>query len=238
MLNRVNFSLIILFAITTVNLIAEPTLFFPKGTTIDWGIVKPKDHPLNAEIELKNTGSDTLVITHVQPTCGCTNAPLTKNILAPGESTSMIITLSISSYQGEIQKSIRIFSNDPKNSVLELTLKANIKRDIFVTPSSFVSFTDIRVGETSNQTLTLNNNSDMDVIVNIGSISPANIRLNLKDGQIIKKKESYPLVITFSPSEVGVLKGKILLLTNNPDYPDVPIFLFGDIKASPLFIGN
>jgi hypothetical protein len=238
MINRLKYSVILIFLFSNICLFSEPTLFFPKGTTIDWGIVKPKDHPLNAEIELRNTGTDTLVITHVQPTCGCTNAPLTKNVLAPGEKTSMIITLSISSYQGPIQKSIRVFSNDPKNSVLELTLKADIRRDIFVSPSSFISFTDIRVGETSSQTITLNNKSDMDVIVNIGSISPSDVRVNLKDGQIIKKNDSYPLTITFSPNEVGVLKGKILLLTNNPDYPDVPIFLFGDVKPSPLFIGN
>lgn len=224
--------------ISSEKLFSLPILTFPNGTTYDWGIVKPKDNPLNAEVLLTNTGSDTLKITNVQPTCGCTNAPLRKDVLAPGESTSIMVTLAISNYDGPIHKVIRVFSNDPSKSVVELNLKATIQRDVFVSPSSFVSFTDIKVGETSKQILEINNKSNQDVTIKLGQVSPQNLLLKIRDGQLIKKGESFPLEISFTPSDPGILKGKIVLLTSNPDFPEIPIFIFGDIQKSPLFIGQ
>jgi hypothetical protein len=227
----------ILFSIFDVAM-TQPILTFPHGTTYDWGIVKPKDNPLNAEIVIGNSGTDTLIITKVQPTCGCTNAPLLKDKLAPGETTSMMVTLSILNYDGPIHKIIKIFSNDPNQSTAEINLNANIKRDIFVTPSAFLSFTDTKVGETSKQMLVINNNSDKDIKIKVGSVSPQSLQLKIREGQIIKKGGTYPLEVSITPNEAGILKGKILLLTNNSDFPEIPIFVFGDIKPSPLFIGQ
>ncbi len=236
---RIIYIIIIIFlGLIKFELMAEPTLYFPCGTTIDWGIVKPKDHPLNTEIILQNTGTDTLIINNVQPTCGCTTAPLRKSILAPGEKTSMIITLSIINYTGDIEKVIRVYSNDPKASIVDLHLKANIRRDIFVSPSSFISFTDLKVGETGKQIVNIQNVSDRDVTIKIGSYSPSNLKFLIHDNQVLKKGESFPLEISITPSEAGILKGKIEILTSHPDYQEVPIFIFGDIKKSPLFIGN
>jgi hypothetical protein len=235
---KIILSIFALFVLSSKILLADPVITFPNGTKLNWGIVKPIDSPLNAEVLISNSGDDTLLITKVQPTCGCTNAPLRKDKLAPGESTSMMVTLAVANYDGEISKSIRVFSNDPKQSEVEVILEATIKREIFVTPSAFVSFTDVKVGETSKQILTINNTSSKDISIKVGSFSPNNLVLKIRNGQIIKKGETFPLEISISPGEVGVIKGKIVLLTNNSDYPEIPIFIFGDIKPSPLFIGQ
>lgn len=217
---------------------AQPLIMFPHGTTYDWGKVKPKDNPLNAEIVIGNAGKDTLKITKVQPTCGCTTAPLLKDILAPGETTSMMVTLSIGNYDGPIHKTIRIFSNDTSQKEIDVNLKALIQRDIFVTPSSFISFNELKVGETGKQLLIINNNSEKDISIKVGNLTPKSLQLKLRDGQIIKKGETYPLEVSITAAEPGILKGKILLLTSNSDFPEIPIFVFGDIKNSPLFIGQ
>lgn len=219
-------------------LFAQPQIYFPNGTIQDWGKVKPIDHPLNARIPIKNIGTDTLYITNVQPTCGCTTAPLQKDKLAPGEETIIFVTLSIRNYEGKINKTININSNDKKNSLVVLELQADIVREVFVSPGNFVSFIDAEVGKNILQKLNIDNNSDRDVKLKIAEITPPNLKLNLKDGQIIEKGKSFTLEINYNPTTSGVIKGKILIITDHPDYPEIPIFIYGNIKKSPIFIEN
>lgn len=231
-------NLIIAILVSSANLLAQPQINFPDGTVLDWGIVRPKDHPLNGRIAIKNIGNDTLKIVNVQPTCGCTYAPLSKNLLLPGESTDLVITLSISNFEGPISKHIRIYSNDPKHSLMDLELKANIEREIFVSPSNMVSFTDLRVGQTGKQFLNITNKTSKDVKIFIESIFPSEVQVKIKDGTIIKPGSVYPLELSITPQQEGILKGRILLQTDNVEYPEIPIFIFGDIQKSPLFIGK
>src|SRR5438105_11547865 len=53
------------------------------GDTYDWGAVAPAK--LKTVIQIKNVGTDSLVISNVHPSCGCTTAPIDKSMLKPGE---------------------------------------------------------------------------------------------------------------------------------------------------------
>ena len=53
---------------------------------------------------IKSVGDETLHITKVIPGCGCTKAPLTDSILAPGDSAALEIIFSTKSYRGYVSK--------------------------------------------------------------------------------------------------------------------------------------
>jgi len=76
---------------------------------------------------LSNIGDETLLITDVQVTCGCTTTALEKMELAPGESVDLEVTLDTAGFGDTIAKSVRISSNDPATPLLTLQIIGNLK---------------------------------------------------------------------------------------------------------------
>ncbi len=71
-----------------------------------------------------NTGDQTLSITNVVTSCGCTTAALDKRDLAPGESVSVTATVNTTGFQGTVTRTVSVSSNDPVNptAVLQMVL--------------------------------------------------------------------------------------------------------------------
>ena len=71
-----------------------------------------------------NTGDQTLSITNVLTSCGCTTAALDKRDLAPGESVSVTATVNTTGFQGTVTRTVSVSSNDPVNptAVLQMVL--------------------------------------------------------------------------------------------------------------------
>ncbi len=91
----------------------------------DFGSI-PKGSVVKYDFAFKNTGSDTLIITRVKPTCGCTTAPLSSDKIAPGETAEISASLDTKKLRGTVRKSILIDSNDPINPYLKISFKAKI----------------------------------------------------------------------------------------------------------------
>lgn len=60
---------------------------------------------------VKSIGSDTLRIEKVIPGCGCTQAPLEKDVLAPGDSTRLEVVFATRNYTGLVTKAPKILTN-------------------------------------------------------------------------------------------------------------------------------
>lgn len=91
----------------------------------DFGSI-PAGSIVKHDYAFKNIGSDTLEITRVKPTCGCTTAPLSSNKIAPGEAAEISASLDTKKLKGVVRKSILIDSNDPINPYLKISFKARI----------------------------------------------------------------------------------------------------------------
>lgn len=101
----------------------------------DWGTIAPGS--LEADIEIKNIGDGQLNIEKVQPSCGCTLlSPLEKNMLEPGESTTIHLSLNASRRNGPISKRLTIYSDDPNNPTKSVELVANIQAEVSPNPDT------------------------------------------------------------------------------------------------------
>jgi rhodanese-related sulfurtransferase len=101
--------------------IASDTLSYNFGTVLEGTVV-------THTFVLTNSGNSALSITGVHTSCGCTTAALTKSTLAPGESVGLTVHFNTAHYQGQVQKTVYVQSNDPSTPQMTLTLAGTVTK--------------------------------------------------------------------------------------------------------------
>ncbi len=91
----------------------------------NFGQIKQGD-VVKHQFEVKNTGKSDLIIRKVKASCGCTAIKPVKTLLAPGESTMIAAEFNSRGKNGRQTKTVRIVSNDPKNSTVTLLITGNV----------------------------------------------------------------------------------------------------------------
>lgn len=111
----------------------------------DFGFI-PRGAKVTHHYLLKNVGTDTLKITNVRKSCGCTYAPLGKDVLPPGDTTLLEVTFNSGSYQGAIQKSVYVESNDPIQPFMDIVFNAmvSVPANALSFDPFFISFDTVR----------------------------------------------------------------------------------------------
>ncbi|MCL2597005.1 MAG: DUF1573 domain-containing protein [Paludibacter sp.] len=117
----------ILFTFMVIALVAaaQPAITFT-NTTHDFGDVYVTDGRVSYVFEFTNTGTEPVVISKVNPSCGCTKPDWTQTPIAPGEKGVIIAKYDPSTPTGKamvFNKTLTVVSNTGKNVVL--TIKGN-----------------------------------------------------------------------------------------------------------------
>lgn len=238
MLKKIVFILIATLFVSTIEIYSQPKLEIVGGSTYDWGEVTPKDNPLKATIKLKNTGTATLQVLRVKPTCGCTTAPLSQNILEPGETAELDVTLKITGYSGNVTKHINIYTDDPNSKAKVIDLKAFVKRPITISPSGFINLKRMQVGYLTSGSCIIKNTSGENITLSNVRVSPADANVNLKKNITIKPGEEYKLILSVKPNKPGSYRAKVEISSSHPDFPELTIHAYGSADKSPLFNNN
>lgn len=237
------FSILVAFVMLTTFAYSVPKLEIEGGTTYDWGRVKPEDNPLKATVKLWNRGDTELHIPNVKPGCGCTTAPLDTNYVAPGKYATLQITLNISSTQGPTSKAITIYTNEPGKETTILYLKANIVRPINMFPNNLF-FNRLIVNETGTAKINLQNNTQTNINFNKIVVSDPRIKLNIKEGMLIKPNETFTIEATLTPDVPGKLNFNISIITDNKEIPTIDIRGWGNVidknnaQSAPVQLNN
>jgi hypothetical protein len=113
-------------------MIAQPKIEFKAiDNTIDYGTVtKDADSGIRV-FEFTNTGTEPLLITNAQSTCGCTVPSFSKEPIAPGANGKIEVKYNMN--PGPIRKTITIESNASNVDNGRVALK--IKGEVIVKPA-------------------------------------------------------------------------------------------------------
>lgn len=102
----------------------QPLIEIPEQR-FDFGF-SPEGYYLVHSFKVRNAGEGELRIQRVRTTCGCTNAPMKKMQLDPGEETEVTVVFNSARYFHKTSKSAIINSNDPVNRSIRVTFSADM----------------------------------------------------------------------------------------------------------------
>ena len=109
---------------TTVAPAAKPTGLTFKDDTYSFGDI-PKGTPATHEFTFKNTSKQTILITNVKASCGCTTPTYTKTPIKPGENGVVAATYNAAN-PGSFNKTITVTTNDTETPKI-LTIKGKVE---------------------------------------------------------------------------------------------------------------
>ena len=109
---------------TTVAPVAKPTGLTFKDDTYSFGDI-PKGTPATHEFTFKNTSKQTILITNVKASCGCTTPTYTKTPIKPGENGVVAATYNAAN-PGSFNKTITVTTNDTETPKI-LTIKGKVE---------------------------------------------------------------------------------------------------------------
>ncbi len=76
--------------------------------------------------KIKNAGNGLLQVFEVKSTCGCTIPVICKKLIPAGESVDLKVVVDTSMKQGDVSKEITVRSNDPKNPISKIYVRAMV----------------------------------------------------------------------------------------------------------------
>jgi hypothetical protein len=94
--------------------------------SFDFGKAAPHK-TLRKEFSIRNFGNQDLVIESVSTTCGCTAALMDSQVVKPGGTTPLRVTLETRSYRGRVQRSVMLRTNDPLAALLEVKVAVTVE---------------------------------------------------------------------------------------------------------------
>ncbi len=113
------------FADTSKKFMAKAPKAFIASTTHDFGTIKDNEH-VSVTFEIKNIGKTDLIIHKAKADCGCTVPTLEKTVIKPGEIGKVGVIYNPTNKTGLQSKNVQVMLNDPRQPMINLTIKANV----------------------------------------------------------------------------------------------------------------
>lgn len=167
--------------------------------------------------EVANTGNSPLIISKVQPSCGCTTPDWTKEPILPGKKGMITATYGTKGRPGSFNKSIAIYSNDPEKPNQTIFIKGFVSNTpkpsysaeaLKISPRIVLEKTEHNFGTVEKNTkipfkLTVSNLGRSDLKITEITSSCNCIQIVSKP-EFIKVGEKTVLQILYAPNALGV----------------------------------
>ncbi|MDR3668047.1 MAG: DUF1573 domain-containing protein [Ignavibacteriaceae bacterium] len=188
---------------------------------------------------LLNTGGDSLRITDIHASCGCTAAKPDKNELAPGESINIKVDFNSTGKMGKQEKYVYVKTNDPNNPELKFKLTGNVVNAVDMKESlsspqlSFAEaqhdFGKVNEGKVVNYTFKFRNSGKG--VLEINNVSTSCSCTNAQiSSKVIKPGEEGTLRVDLdTKGHEGEMNRNITIKSNDPKEPNKTLIIFADV---------
>ncbi|HEX9006810.1 MAG TPA: DUF1573 domain-containing protein [Bacteroidota bacterium] len=207
---------------------AQAKITVAEGTSFNLGQIYRGDtveHPLT----IVNSGRDTLVISRVDVSCGCTGSMLSNDHIGPGDKGTLQITFNSRNFRGPVHKSLTVNSNAADHPQLLIQFEGTVVEEVTITPE-YLWFQDAQVGERSTKSVSIKNEGNVPVELTGFATDLAGLNTVLP-GAPIKPGQKIDLPVEFTPAKATpVVADRITIHTSHPRQKDIVIPVYGNIK--------
>jgi hypothetical protein len=180
------------------------------------------------EFVFRNVGTSTLKIQKVRSTCGCAAAVMSENELEPGEQGTIKVVFRSGRYRDKVTKRIYVDTNDPAAPRVTLTVTAQVKIEVVVSPPGvYVGL--LQRGEKVERSVTMRPvEADSFRIVEVKVDHPL-VHIG-KPVWVKGKDKGYRLDITFGPAQKpGRVSTRVLVRTDLEHTKTIYIPIYGKV---------
>lgn len=207
-------------------------------TTWDFGkigSVKKQTH----RFTYKNSGDETITITDVTPSCGCTAAMPGQTRIKPGEKGFIDVTFNPVGKKGDFSSTVNI-ETDTEESYL-LTLKAYVmtasgKPVVVRPPQPEISVSPLEIklgalkkGETAIYKIVIGNKGEGDLYIRNFQVQNRESGRPL-DQKPIKKNKRIELTAFYIAEDKGKINDFLVIISNDLAHPKIMVKLTGTVE--------
>jgi hypothetical protein len=208
---------------------AQPRIRVLEGNTYDWGRMAPGT--LKAKLHVMNVGTDTLDISEVQTTCGCTTAPIDRSKLVRGDTALLDVSIDMRSRFGDQVKEVILVSNDRREPSLTIDFHALIVRDLIVQPTHFPSIVGMKVGKESRTSVQIMNTGTDTIQLDNPRLVAAGIRgrFTVEPSSLLPPGGHATLTAYLTPVSGGYAVGYVAIPSSSRLAPEIQVQLVGQV---------
>ncbi|HLF13977.1 MAG TPA: DUF1573 domain-containing protein [Bacteroidota bacterium] len=205
---------------------AQPKFVVDGGKLFDFGELYTTS-PVVRELRITNSGGDTLRITNVSGSCGCTGTLLSASDIPPGGSGTLKITFDPAKFRGKVEKVVSMNTNDPADSNPHITFTATVTQILDLDQTHLVFST--KPDSEATTVVSIRNVSDGPVRITGTRSSSPELVVELSGG-VLQPGGQASLRCRIRPTKPGILRGDVTLSTDHPLLPSVGLRFFSYAK--------
>lgn len=203
---------------------------FKAGTSHDFGNVA-RGAQLFHQFKFTNIYAVPLEIRQTRTSCGCVTVTPSVRVVEPRQEATIDVIMDARKFTGPKTVHIYITVGPDYVSTATLTLSANSRTDVVFNPGQ-VSFGVVARGQTPTQTVDVEYAGVLDW--KVIAVEKGNAPLEVSFAELYRRpgQVGYRVTVTLkAEAPTGPLRQEILLRTNDPASPSVPLLVEGTIQA-------
>ena len=195
------------------------------------------DKITSGRVMIHNRGKAALLIPKVNTQCGCTKGKMSQEMIPPGESAPLEVTIDPMRINGfKSTKTLTLYTNDPKHPTLTIQVSAEVEPE-FVLEPPMLDFGTITKGEPATQNLKVIQKTDQPfelteaaIVGNESYFEFAHQEIPAAERTDPNKKEYFATVTVLPTAPAGPLRASLRLKTNLKRLPVSVAPVFAEVK--------
>lgn len=189
-------------------------------------------------LKIKNIYKETVHISNVRTTCGCSAASPEKTTLASLESTFVEIVMNTTRFKRQKDSNVIVEFNQPMYARVQIPIHAYIRTDVVLTPGA-ANFGSIAQGAEAKKNIQIAYAGRDDWKVEDIKIEGESIEASISEPVRSPGQVRYDLAVSLKPGvPVGPVHERITVVTNDASNPYIPVLVEAkvepDIVVTPL----